>query len=319
MAAVLVIKHSALGDILLASGCFQAIRAHHPHDQIVLLTTKPFVELARHSGFFDMVVVDRRPKAWQLGLWRQLLCLLRGFRFQRVYDLQRKQRTRLLYRMMRWGRSDLEWSGVVPGCSHYQPDPRENDRHIVDKLTEQLRIAGIDHVPEPDLGWLGGGSLAPSLPRPFVLLVPGAAPSRPEKMAPAALYTSVARQLTAQGIIPVLIGRSAEAATMATIAAACPRTVNLCDRTTFDDIADLARLALGAVGNDTGPMHLIGLAGCPTVTLFSQASDPKRIGPRGPVATVLQRDDLAQLPAVEVMAALNDILRRDAPAARELA
>lgn len=305
MAAILVIKHSALGDILLATGCFKAIRAHHPDDRIVLLTTQPFVELARRSGYFDMVVVDRRPKAWQVRLWRQLLQLLRGFHFQRVYDLHRKQRTRLLYRMLRWGRPDLEWSGVVPGCSHYQPDPREDPRHIVDKLEEQLHIAGIAEVPPPDLGWLGGGGVAAGLPRPFLLLVPGAAPSRPEKLAPTSLYVAVARHVAARGITPVLIGRSSEAAILATIAAACPQAVNLCDGTTLDDLADLARLAVAAVGNDTGPMHLIGLAGCATVTLFSASSDPRRIGPRGANAVVLQRDDLATLTPADVIAAVD--------------
>lgn len=309
MATVLVIKHSALGDILLATGCFKAIRRHHAGDQIVLLTTQPFADLARRSGFFDMVVVDRRPKLWQLGLWRRLMQLLRGFHFTRVYDLHRKQRTRMLYRLLRWRRPDLEWSGVVPGCSHYQRDPREDDRHIVDKLEEQLHIAGIAEVPPPDLSWLGGGGVADSLPRPFALIVPGAAPTRPEKMAPASLYAGVARNWRARGITPVLIGRSSEAATLATIAAACPGTVNLCDRTSLDDIADLARLALGAIGNDTGPMHLVGLAGCPTVTLYSQASDPKRIGPRGPGAVVLQRDDLAQLTVDEVAGAFDATAR----------
>lgn len=319
MAAILVIKHSALGDILLASGCFRAIREHHRNDQIVLLTTQPFVELARKSGYFDMVVVDRRPKLWHFGLWNQLLRLLRGFHFTRVYDLHRKQRTRLLYRLLRWGRPDLEWSGVVPGCSHYQPDPRDDFRHIVDKLNEQLAVAGLDRVPEPDLSWLGGGAQAARAPQPFALIVPGAAASRPEKKGPPALYGAVAQQLVARGITPVLIGRGTDAATLATVAAACPRAINLCDQTSLDDIADLARLALGAVGNDTGPMHLIGLAGCPTVTLFSHASDPRLVGPRGPAATVLRREDLAEVTPGEILDALAAVWRCNDSAAQELA
>lgn len=319
MPAILVIKHSALGDILLASGCFKAIREHHRDDQIVLLTTQPFVELARKSGYFDMVVVDRRPKLWHFGLWKQLLRLLRGFQFTRVYDLHRKQRTRLLYRLLRWGRPDLEWSGVVPGCSHYQPDPRDDFRHIVDKLTEQLAVAGLDRVPAPDLAWLTGNGLAARAPQPFVLMVPGAAASRPEKKAPATLYGTLAQYLVSQGITPVLVGAGSDAASLATVAAACPRAINLCDQTSLGDIADLARLALGAVGNDTGPMHLISLAGCPTVTLFSHASDPRLVGPRGPAATVLRREDLAELTVDELIDALSAVWRRTEPAAQELA
>ena len=36
----------------------------------------------------------------------------------------------------------------------------------------------------------------------------------------------------------------------------------------------MAQIALGAVGNDTGPQLLIAAAGCPTVTLFSAVNPP---------------------------------------------
>jgi ADP-heptose:LPS heptosyltransferase len=58
-----------------------------------------------------------------------------------------------------------------------------------------------------------------------------------------------------------------------------------------------------AVGNDTGPMHLIAAAGCSSVVLFSADSDPALCAPRGKVA-VLRRPDLAQLTVDEVAAAL---------------
>ena len=44
---ILVIKLGALGDFILATGPFAAIRTAHPHDEIVLLTTAPFAEI-RH-------------------------------------------------------------------------------------------------------------------------------------------------------------------------------------------------------------------------------------------------------------------------------
>ena len=68
--------------------------------------------------------------------------------------------------------------------------------------------------------------------------------------------------------------------------------------------ATLARMAAGAVGNDTGPMHVIAAAGCPAVVLFSAKSDPALVKPRGPAVTTLRRDDLADLPLDEVVAAL---------------
>ena len=79
--------------------------------------------------------------------------------------------------------------------------------------------------------------------------------------------------------------------------------------TSFIDIIALARDAAGAVGNDTGPMHLIVAAGCPSVVLFSDESDPALCAPRGPEGaapvTVLRRGSLEDLALGEVDAALS--------------
>ena len=55
---LLVIKLGALGDFVLATGPFAAIRAAHPNEVLVLLTTAPFAEFARASGYFDEVWID---------------------------------------------------------------------------------------------------------------------------------------------------------------------------------------------------------------------------------------------------------------------
>ena len=45
MAAILVVKLGALGDLLLADGALRDLRAHHPGDRIVLLTRRAFAPL----------------------------------------------------------------------------------------------------------------------------------------------------------------------------------------------------------------------------------------------------------------------------------
>ena len=101
----------------------------------------------------------------------------------------------------------------------------------------------------------------------------------------------------------VLLGTDKEAEQLAAIRDASPQAVDLAGRTSPLDIIALARVALAAVGNDTGPMHLIAAAGCPSVVLFSAASDPALCAPRGRV-TVLRRDRLDEMPVDAVMAAL---------------
>ena len=99
-----------------------------------------------------------------------------------------------------------------------------------------------------------------------------------------------------------------------------PLAVNLCDDSPVLDVMALARGAAAAIGNDTGPMHLVAFMGCPSVSLFSGASAAAMNRPRGPfegpgaippppglgtdTVTVLSRHDLSQLSVGPVLAAL---------------
>ncbi len=299
---ILVIKHGALGDFLLATGAFQAIRRHHAGAEITLLTTRAYAEFGRATGWFDRVWIDPKPRAWQPGAWLGLVRRLRGAGFARVYDLQHSDRTHAYFRLL--GRARPEWSGIAPGCSHPHANPGRDAMHTVEREAEQLAMAGIEMVPPPDVSWLDADVSRFGLDDGFALLVPGGSAHRPEKRWPAVNYAALARRLAGRGITPVLIGAAAERAEIAAIAAACPEAVDLCDETSLAEIAALARRAAVAVGNDTGPMHLIALAGAPVVVLYSAASEPAQTAPRGPSVTVLRRPSLDDLTVEAVAAAL---------------
>ena len=296
---ILVIRLGALGDFVLSFGPFAAVRAHHPRAEITLLTTIPFAGLARQAPWFDRVIVDARP-AWydMAGLWR-LRGQLRGY--DRVYDLQTSSRSSRYFALA--GRP--EWSGIAPGCALPHANPDRDAMHTLERQREQLEMAGVTDFPTPDLSWLASGITMPT--EPFALLVPGAAPTRPRKRWPADKFAALAARLTARGIIPVVLGTAAEAPLAAAILQACPAAHDLTGRTTIADIASLARRATLAVGNDTGPMHLIAAIGCPCLVLFSAESDPALTAPRGPGGTwpaVLRVPDLADLTVERVAAAL---------------
>lgn len=302
--AILVIKLSALGDFVQAFGPFQAIRRAHPDARITLLTTKPYADLAHRSPWFDEVWIDTRPRVWNLPEILGLRRRLRGGRFRRVYDLQTSDRSGFYHRLMK----PVEWSGIAPCCSHPHADPARDSMHTVERQAAQLAAAGIASVPPPDLSWLDADISAFGLPERFVLLAPGGAPHRPEKRWPAQGFAALAQRLAERGLTPVVLGTASEAAEAAAITGTCPQAVSLLGRTGFADIAALARAATAAVGNDTGPMHLIAAAGCPSVVLFSQASDPALCGQRGPTVTILRRESLQDLTAATVDAALSSLI-----------
>jgi ADP-heptose:LPS heptosyltransferase len=299
--AILVIKHSALGDMILALPLLQAIRRHHAGERIVLLTTAPYVDLLQRSGLADEIWTDPRPKAWQpLRLWR-LLRRIRSGGFSRIYDLQGSQRTKGYYRML--GAPRDIWVGNAPGCHHHIPDPTE-PMHIAELRRRQLALVGIADPGLPDLDFLQADIARFNLPQRFALLVPGGAPHRPAKRWPAEHFATLGRHLLAQGIAPVLIGRTAEAAEIEEIRSACPGAISLCDRTAIADLAALGRAACLCIGNDTGPMHIIAAAGCPSLVLYSAESDPRKVSPRGDWVRLLQRPSLQDLSVVDAIAAL---------------
>lgn len=291
---ILVIKLGALGNVVLAFQPFADLRAHHASARITLLTTAPFARLLAASPWFDEIRIDSRPRPWDLpGLFR-LRRQLRGF--DRVYDLQTSGRS-TRYRLLA-GRPP--WSGIAPGPLCHT-NPARDSMHTLDRQREQLAVAGVPPGPPADLSWLTAD--APSVPTPFVLLVPGAAPHRPAKRWPAPRFGALASRLMGAGLTPVVVGTAAEAPLAQAIQTACPAAIDLTARTTLPQLAGLAARAALAIGNDTGPMHLAAATGCPGLVLFSADSDPDLTAPRGRMA-VLRVPDLADLHEDRVAAAL---------------
>jgi ADP-heptose:LPS heptosyltransferase len=291
---VLVIKLSALGDFIQALGPVAAICRQHSTDRITLLTTRPYVELAKETGFFDDVVVDIRPKVWNIKGWLDLRRVLRGGMFDLVYDLQTSDRSSF-YAWLFWPGRRPQWSGIAWRCSHPHANLGRYPQHTVDKQAEQLLMAGIYPVPLPASPVVARGLPVELQGRRFVLLIPGSSPRHPQKRWPASHYGELARRFYERGFLPVIVGAPDERSIASGIRAACPEAIDLIGET---DLLMLARLARGAaltVGNDTGATHMAAAGGNPVVVLFSRASEPSRCAPRGRAVRVLAEPELAGL------------------------
>jgi hypothetical protein len=127
-----------------------------------------------------------------------------------------------------------------------------------------------------------------------VLLVPGGSAHRPEKRWPVECYAQLASHLKARGLDIVIIGGPQESAMARHIQKAAGGARDLTGRTDFAQLALLGAKAVLAVGNDTGPTHLLAAAGRPDHRpvlrrLGSRAVRPARprggdplAGPEGP-------------------------------------
>ena len=299
---ILIIKLGALGDIILALDVFQAIRAHHAAARITLLTRRPFVSLTEKMPWFDAVWPDPAPKLLQVPKWLAWRKQLRGGNFSRVYDLQCNDRAGFYFTLL--GPDRPEWCGVARGCSHPRPDFGGENLPVTERLLRMVEAAGVPRAGAADLAWLDGDLSNFHLPARYVLIVPGCAPQHPYKRWPAQHFASLVAKLAAQGVAAVAVGTAVDNDAIGAIQALAPGLINLAGHTDLGQVAALARRAVAAVGNDTGPVHVTGMVGAPTLVLMSRVTDPVRMLPRGPRVSWLKRDDLADLTAEEVFAAI---------------
>jgi len=290
LSRILVIRHGAFGDIVLSFPAMAAIRTHHQDAEITLLTTKLYGPMLGASPWFDRVEIDAKPALWNIPGLLRLRHQLRGF--DMAYDLQTSSRSTNYFDLA----GHPAWSGIAKGCTFPDAANRET-LHTRERLEQQLSRAGIPSLPTPDLSWLA--SPVPDLPPRYAVLVPGAAPHRPEKRFPAEKFRDVAAALD---MPVVVVGTTGERPLAQTIGG-----TDLTGRTDFLQLATVFRGAALAIGNDTGPMHLAAALGIPCISLFSAASEPGRTAPRYPDGgwpSILRAPSLQELPVAQVLAAL---------------
>ena len=110
--------------------------------------------------------------------------------------------------------------------------------------------------------------------RPVIGIFPGShAPARRWRTDH---FAAVARALGARGARLVVMGGPGEAGLTARVAGAAETALDVGGRTDLADLAALLSLCDLVVTNDTGPMHLAGAVGTPTVSLWGP-SDPNEV------------------------------------------
>ncbi|HPD82331.1 MAG: glycosyltransferase family 9 protein [Alphaproteobacteria bacterium] len=293
---ILIIKLSALGDFIQNLGIMRSIRHHHRNAHITLLTTAPYKDFAEKSGYFDEIWVDPRPKFYQIKTWIGLKNKLNHAHFSRVYDLQINDRTALYYSLLN---PKPEWIGAV------KKDKRNKTGFAFYRHKEMVEKVGIKNVNIDRMEWINSDISRFDLKKPYALIIPGCAPTRPEKRWPAAHFIDLCHYLINQNIQPVIIGTNDEKDVTDHIAQNCPEALNLAGKTSLFDIAPLARNALISIGNDTGPLHIIGPTGCPSIVLFSGKSDPSCHAPLGDKIITLQKDNIADILPQDVIDKIN--------------
>jgi len=316
---ILVIQAGTIGEFVLSLAAMRRIRQAHQRARITLLTLPAFEALAKTSPYFHEIDTGGAPQG--PGEWLSLRRRIKQARYSRVYDLQGSAWTATLFQILR--PFPPPWSGPVSGAKYRHRNPQRETMHLLERQADQLHVAGIwpnaptapGDAPAPDLSWIlrrapeARPTPGAQAPKPFVLLVPGGNEKAPYRRWPVTAYAQLAGKLFAEGYDIVIIGGPQESALARAIQKTVGRARDLTGRTDFAQIALLGVKAVLAVGNDTGPLHLIAAAGTPTVALFAGGPEEALAGPRGHVA-VLHAPDLANLSVETVASASWSLLPR---------
>ncbi|UMM64273.1 glycosyltransferase family 9 protein [Aristophania vespae] len=305
---ILVIKHGALGDVFQAFSAFDAIRAAYPHGRLSVLTSTPYAPLLRASPWFETVIIDDRAP---LSNWREAKRLWLTLRkFNHIIDLQNSGRTRL-YAKMLWHSSwaSLDHLGPKASCKKLH---HAREMHGMYRQEIFLKALGINPVKRQIPHWLSPHG--PVLPKPYIVIVPGASMHRPAKCWPINNFISLASYFEKLNYQCVIVGGEDNITLGQVLEERCQDflkrpLINLIGKTTLFELAGLISRAALVIGNDTGALHVAATMDRPNLTLFSKESDPRRCSPLAitpDYSQVMAVSDLSFLTVQRVIAFLNE-------------
>ncbi len=282
---ILIVRLSALGDVVMASGLIPALREIAPQAHIGWLVESAAAPLLRHNPRLDEVIVLPRGE-WQalwrarrpVALLRSVLAFRRALRARR-FDVAIDAQGLLKSALCAW------WSGAGRRVSLIG---REGSRWLmteqfVPKLDPLKLIATEYRALARRLGATGAYRMDLAVgeaPRataaialadagvhgPYAVLCPYT--TRPQKHWFNERWAALAERLVADGVTPVLLGGPSDAALAPAIADRAPGLINLVGRLKLDEtVAVIAGSAL-LIGVDTGLTHMGSALNVPTVALF---------------------------------------------------
>ena len=323
---ILLIKLSAIGDVVHTIPVLNKLRRRYPDAQIDWLVSSTIAEfLGPHPAITNVIEFVREDwaKPWRpasLANSARLAGRLRAAKYDLVVDLQGQLRSGLLALATgapvrigfgkpiarRWEELSRKlpdearkhaWQGAREGSwlaySNVIPLP-SLEVHAVDRYLAVGPMLGLDD---------GAADFSFPIPREAtdridaLLHYYDIANAKLVALAPGTIwetkqwqsegFAEVARHFLQKGFAVTLIGAPREHALCDTVAALAPGAINLAGETTLPELAALIRRSAICVTNNSGPMHLAVALGRPVVSIFGP-TNPMWAGPYHRADAVLQ-------------------------------
>ena len=304
---ILIVKLSAIGDVIHTLPALCALRRHWPAARIDWVVEEAAADLVLGHPDLDRAIVSRR-KAWirdlsergkrseSVGQIRRFVGELRRTRYDLVLDFQALLKSALVVALAR-ARHKV---GFGPGLEHMEHSyhvltekipPPGMEVHALERNLIMIRALGVPasrieyRIPvadkdraEMDLLLANNG-----IDRQDAVLAINPVAQWPTKLWPEAHFAALADRIMHHYNVPVVFtGAPGDARPVSRILAAMRQpAIDLSGQTSLKQLAALYRRSCLVVSTDTGPMHLAAAMGTPVVALFGPTA-PWRTGPFGP-------------------------------------
>ena len=297
---ILLIKLSAVGDVVHCLPVLAALKAQFPNSRIEWLIEEASAEMLEGHPLLDRLWISRR-KSWLSDIghgrrkalpeaWR-FASSLRRERFDLVLDLQGLYKSAVWTRWVK-GKRKIGWSGTkeFTGFSLTETIGPENFHlHAVDRYLDFIRYLGSDPgkpefcipIHRKDEERVSKLLKEANVDQKDLISLNPVAKWHTKLWHPTS-FARLADILVEQlGAVLAFTGGPEDRTYVDAIRLKMKkRAINLCGRTNLRELASLYRKSRLVLSTDTGPMHVAAAVGTPVVALFGP-TDPKRTGPYG--------------------------------------
>lgn len=304
---VLIVRLSAMGDIIHAMPAVAGLRAELP-DSVIdwaieerwmpLLTSRPAAEARGEMPLSPEQPLVNAVHPVHMRRWRNspfsrntrqeigaLRRKLRSLNYEVAIDLQGAIRSALLTKVSHARvRAGALHPRELPARWWYNVKAITPARHVIDQACETVVAAvGRDIAPAtvefPSSATVDkwADDFLRSFSSPFAIVNPGAGWGA--KCWPAERYAALAKNLADHGVSTLVNAGPGELQLAQKVCAGMGKFARVVECSLLELIA-LTRRAAIFVGGDTGPLHLASALGVPVVAIFGP-TDPARNGPYG--------------------------------------
>ncbi len=292
---ILIVKLSAIGDVIHALPVSRALKQTYPECRITWIVEKPAYDLLTNNPDIDELILFEKAKFKSFsGFFQNSAILkkqLKSKKFDVVLDLQGLFKSAALAWMSgaskRLGYCNMrELSGLI---SKAVCGPNQTG-HVVERYLDVARALGCE-VERPE--WVitpskedkekGKGILHENgldIQDNYIVVAPGT--NWQSKCWPAESYAKLADEIGQKlGVPIVLVGAPKDKELALTIQKNTQAKIyNIIGKTTLKQLAYIMGQSMLFIGGDTGPMHLAVAMDTPVITIFGP-TDPVRNGPYG--------------------------------------